>query len=45
MASAEWVEIYGGYAPDELDAEPAALKEQQQLYTSQSVGSKSYTFD
>jgi hypothetical protein len=27
MASAEWVEIYGGYAPDELDAEPAALKE------------------
>jgi hypothetical protein len=45
MASLEWMEIYRTYSPAELDAEIIALKGQATLYTSQTMGEKSYAKD
>lgn len=45
MASLEWMEIYRTYTPAELDAEITALKGQATLYTSQTMGEKSYAKD
>ena len=44
MASNDWQVIYQSYTVEELAAELARLKtESQNLYLSQSVGSKSYS--
>ena len=45
MASLEWMEIYRTYSSAELDAEVTLLKGQATLYTSQTVGEKSYAKD
>jgi len=45
MASQEWIEIYRSYSGDELDDEIDSLKQQLSIFSSQSVGSKSFTRD
>ena len=45
MASPEWLEIYATYSDAELVAEVAALKRQNSIFSSQTVGSKSFTRD
>lgn len=45
MASPEWLEIFRSYTPEELAAQIVDLKKQVSVFTSQQVGSKSYTKD
>lgn len=48
MASSDWIEIYGSYSAEELDAEIASLKQQLSAangMVSQGAGSKSYQRD
>jgi hypothetical protein len=45
MASQEWIEIYRSYTSDELDTAISDLKQQETLFTQQSVGSKSFSKD
>jgi hypothetical protein len=45
MASQEWIEIYSSYGSTELDTEIANLKSEITVYSSQALGSKSFTRD
>jgi hypothetical protein len=45
MASQEWIEIYRSYSSAELDKAISDLKEQESLFTEQSIGSKSFAKD
>jgi hypothetical protein len=45
MASPEWLEIFRSYSPEALAAQVEELKKQVSVFTSQQVGSKSYTKD
>ena len=45
MASTEWLEIFRSYTPTELAAQVTDLKKQISVFTSQTVGQKSYTKD
>lgn len=45
MASPEWLEIFRSYTPEDLATMVTDLKKQIGVFTSQQVGSKSYTKD
>lgn len=45
MASPEWLEIFRSYTGEELAAQITELKKQVSVFSSQQVGSKSYTKD
>lgn len=45
MAASDWVEIYRSYDPVQLATEVEDLKRQKSVFTSQTVGGKSYVKD
>jgi len=45
MAASDWAEIYRSYSPEELATEIVELKKQKSVFSSQQIGSKSYTKD
>jgi hypothetical protein len=45
MASQEWLEIYRSFEGSDLDDEIDALKKEMSIFSSQALGSKSFTRD